>query len=291
MMRRSTLYLFLAVLLTPALAGAQAKIGVGFLAPEIPVDPIARFSYVKALASHLEKAIGMPVQGVAFKGAAEFNTAVRKRTIQFAVLGAVAAAATKVKRVFAEGRIAGSGEWTLLGKAASPVMALKGATLQLPEVGRLVNGLVEHGLLGGNVSVESHFRIVTAPDLASSLTAMKLGKANLVFAPTGSAGLTPVIARTISIPPPSFVLVADGVPPAKVEAAGRAVLTFSNALGPLQGFRAGGGGFRRLAGLAAKRKLRMSMVTTSAQRLQTSLINASALQYEYASLDGLYKVP
>jgi hypothetical protein len=91
------------------------------------------------------------------------------------------------------------------------------------------------------------------------------------------------------MPPPAFVQVGV-VSKARAKKAGKAVLSFSQPLGPLQGFKAGGGGFRRIAGLAAKRKYKMTMVTTRVPRLQTNLVNASALRYEYASLDSQYQV-
>src|SRR5262249_27074935 len=124
---------------------------------------------------------------------------------------------------------------------ASAPAQLTGRRLALASAGSsrgtafLENGPLDRRVHGGGVVRHRE----TAPDVASAVTTVSLGKADAVFAPEGHAkGLRPVGDALARVPLPAFALVKPGLPPAVVSAITTAVLGFA---GPtLDGWKASG---------------------------------------------------
>ncbi len=283
------------LLLGPA-ARAQQSYGVGFFVPELPIDPYQRFNYVQGLAKQLSTKLGAPVQGFAYKSEGDLRRDQKLKKIQFAVLGGFFLAAQRPGKVLSHASLSGrqQASWTLMCKVKTEVTALKGKVLQLPGLGALVYGLVQHGLLGGNVEVRRHFKVVESPDLASAVEAVRLGQAQVVFAPTSSAGLRPLLANTLQVPSPALVALDPELADDKLAAVTEAAIAYKAVAGPLVGW----GGktavdFPRFAALARRRVLRMEMVPLPLERLRPSdlVAGASPLKYELPELDDVFVVP
>jgi hypothetical protein len=295
--RFASLALGLALALHGLPAGAQQSLAVGLYAPEVPIDPYQRFAYAQALARHLGKALGVPVSAHAYKSAADLRRDVQRKKIGFAVLGGFFLASYRVpaSRLLGFGTMSSPRQlvWSLCAKAVAPLGSLRGRTLQLPSLGPAVHGLVEHGLLGGNLELKKHFRIVESPDLTSALEAVRLDQAGLVFAPLDSKGLRPLLPASLQVPPPAFVQLDPGLPPEQVRRAAQALLGFKGVAGSLAGWSSVSPlDYTRFASLARKRTPRMELVDLPHERLQvTDLVAPGALGHELPGLDEHFQVP
>ena len=284
----------LGLLLQSSPGHAQA-VGVGVYAPEIPLNPYQWFSYAQSLAQHMTKVMGTQVQGFAYKSSADFNRDLKANRIQFAVLGGFHQAAGRAGRVLSSAKLASTRHtlWSLMCKRRTYLAALRGKVLQLPNLGGLINGLVQNGLLGGNINIKKHFRIVRSPSLTSAAEAVRLGQAQAVFAPINTKGLVPMLRRTITVPPPAFVLLDVNMPEDRIKKATGAILSFRGKADILVGW--GGANakqYGRFAGLAKRKPLRMVMTPTAALRLRHGdIIDAKALSLELPDTGGLFEVP
>lgn len=285
----------LAVCLWTGPALAQAQLGVGLYTPEVPfTGPAQRYEAVRALAKHLSAVTGRPVEGKAFKSAADLRREIKARRIHFAVLGAVYVASRRGGRVLATARYrsAASGRWSIMSKGKKPVTALRGKVLQVPTMGPLALGLVQYGLLDGNVDVRRYFKVARSPDLTSAVAAVRLGQAHAVVAPVDTSGLVPTV-RARALPAPAFVVVAPRLPQDLVTAARKGILTYSRPMATLQGWRASGGKeYTALAGAARRRPRKMALLPTTPARLRVSdLVDTRSLHGRLPPLDDLFWAP
>lgn len=275
---------------------AQTSLGVGTYAPELPLNPYEWFSYAQALAKHLSTALGVPVQGFAYKSAGDFQRDLKARRIQFAVLGGFNMASGHTGRVLASAKLASrrTRQWSLLCKRRTYLAALRGKVLQLPSLGPLVNGLVQNGLLGGNINITRHFKIARSPSLTSAAEAVRLGQADAVFGPVDTKGLVAILRRSITVPPPAFVLVDPGMSAEQAKKATAAILSFGGKAGEAVVGWGGGNAaqYGKLAALSKRRPLRMVMTPTAALRLKHGdIIDARVVKLELPDLDPLFAIP
>lgn len=287
---------FLVTTLFSTLGEAQPqRYGVGFYAPEISLDPYKCFSYTRSLANKLGSILNAPVKGILYKSARDFDRNRRAKRIQFAVLGGFYLASSRPGQILATAKLADRrlSMWTIMSKQRLTLGDLHRRTLQLPRVGNLVAGLVQNGLLGGNLRIRRYFRIVYSPDLTSARVAVRVGKAEAVFAPISSAGFKPVITHTLRVPPPSFVLLDKTLPPQIVKSATQVVLRLTEGAGPLTGWReADAAAYRRLAQASKKPRIRMVLVPSRLVRPRDSdLVDSEAMKYEYPKVDEIFEVP
>lgn len=284
-----------AALLAVASPAMAQNLGVGVYAPEIPLDPFKWFAYAQGLAKKLSTSLGVPVQGFAYKSAGDFQRDLKAKRIQFAVVGGVQQSSRRAGKVLASAKLASRRylQWTLMCKRRTHLAGLRGKVLQLPALGSLLERVVEFGLLGGNIDISRHFKLVRSPSLTSAAEAVRLGQAEAVFAPLKTEGLVPMLRRTISVPPPAFVLLDPKMDPEKVKKATAAVLAFRGDNKLLVGWRgAKPAQYDRFTRLAKRRPLRMIMTPTAALRLQHSdVIDAGPLELELPPLDRLYEIP
>jgi hypothetical protein len=294
-MVRATIALAATLLLAAGAAHAQQQLGVGFYTPELPIDPYQRFGYAQGLAQHLSKALGVPVSGFAYKTAGDLRRDLAAKKIQLAVLGGFYLASHPQAKHLASSVLSTRRQlsWTLMAKRVAPLLSLKGRTLQLPSLGPLVHGLVQNGLLGGNLEIRTHFRIVESPDLTSAVEAVRLDQAQAVFAPVDAKGLRPLIPPTVQVAAPAFVQLDANLDAALVKKAAAAVLGFKAAAGALAGWSAAGAGdYGRFAALARRKLPRMEMVAMPGDRLQHGdIVDARVVRYELPGFDEHFQVP
>jgi hypothetical protein len=297
MTKRSTVTLTsiaaLALLLASAVAFAQPKkLGVGLYVPEIPFsNPAQRFSLVRGIAQHLSSALGVPVEGRAYKSAGDFERDLRSKKIQFAVVGAFYAATRRVQ-VVAKAQLKGGSTWSLMAKSKVPLSSLKGKVLQVPSMGPITLKFVENGLLDGVVTLKDHFKVVRAPDVNSAIAAVRFGRAQAVVAPTDTPGLVPLVGG-IRVPPPAFAIVDRKLDKQLAAKATRAILSYGAAIASFQGWRCAGAGiYGAISGAAAKKVKRMVLSAARVVRLRTrDIIEVKQLQSELPRLEGLFWVP
>lgn len=293
MMKRAFKPLLLSLILSliPTEAGAQKTLGVGLFAPEVPSPgPAQRFAFVRQVAQHLSSALGVPVTGKAYNHARDFERDVKGRKIQFAIVGAVYMASKKA-RILATARTSGGGTWAIMGKTKAPLASMKGKSLQLPNLGPITQSLLQHGLLAG-LDAKQLFSIRIAPDINSAVTAVRVGAADAVFAPTTTKGLVK-LSRPINVPPPAFVALDRRLSAANVSKATQAIVSFGASFTTIVGWQsAKPQSYRSLAAKSKKRILKMSLASSRAERLRLDkLFGPDKISFRIPELEEMYAIP
>jgi len=284
----------LALVLSSSGAAAQANktLRVGLYVPEIPFsNPAQRFGLVRGIAQHLSSALGVPVEGRAYKSAGDFERDLRTKKIHFAVVGAFYSA-TRRMRVVAKAQLKGGATWSIMAKSKVPISALKGKVLQVPSMGPITLKFVENGLLDGVVKLKAHFKIGRAPDVNSAIAAARFGRAQAVVAPVDTKGLVPLVGG-IRVPPPAFAIVDKKLDKQLAAKATGAILRYGAAVASFQGWRSSGGGiYGAISGAAAKKVKRMILSAARVVRLRNrDIIEVKRLQAELPRLEELFWVP
>jgi hypothetical protein len=273
----------LAVLATLALAlggappaRAQQPAGpivIAIYAPNAPFEGAdARYSYVQRLATHIGSVAGVPAKGQAFARAGDFEAAVKKGTVDFAIVDSVYLASRTFK-VIATATTGGSTSkrWGLFVAAGIPnFIGLQGKRLAYASSGPRDMAFIEHAMLDSEVNVNKFFGSRQGtPDVASAVAAVALGKADCVVAPVDRGKGLRKIFDAGSVPNPGFVQVKTGLPDALVSSVSKAIMGFG-AGGALDGWRGGGGdSFRGLAGQMGARTRKAAMSEPDVLRLES----------------------
>ncbi len=239
-------------------------ITVGVFAPTAPFpSTTARVELASKLGEHLGKALGGTGTGRVFARAGDFAAAVKKGDVTVALVDASYLASQTGYTVIAGATRGGETQhgWQLIAKGGGSAKALKIADLKgrrviVPSIGGRETDFVLNVMLGGEVARDHFSKIEAAPDTASALAALGLGKADAAVVPTGvdlPAG-TSVVLLLPAIAGP--VLVAYGTAAAQKAALASAAASFKGDA-TVGGFRAGDGdGVRAIArrfGVAPKR--------------------------------------
>lgn len=237
----------LAWMIVLALVGvARAdNVTVGLFAPSAPfASTAARVELATRLGAHLGKALGGTGVGRNYARAGDFASAVKKGDITVAVVDATYLAAAGGNYTVLAAAVRGTEgssthAWQLVGRGAEKIADLKGKRVLVPSIGGRENDFVLNVLLGGEVTRDFFGKIEAAPDTASTLAALGLGKADAAVVPASvdlPAGVTTVL-RLPSLAGP--LLVAYGaVTPAQRTQLTAAALTFQGDT-TVSGFRAG----------------------------------------------------
>ena len=209
-------------------AHAEA-ITVGLFAPTAPFPSTAtRVELASRLGDHIGKVFGATGNGKVFARAGDFAAAVKKGEVTIALVDATYLAATGGNYTVIAAAVRGgdvSHGWQLVARSADKISALQGKRVLVPSVGGRESDFVLNALLGGEVGRDFFAKIEAAPDTASALAALGLGKTDAAIVPTGvelPAGTTSILTLpTLSGP----VLVVFGTVTAQrkaslVEAAG-----------------------------------------------------------------------
>jgi ABC-type amino acid transport substrate-binding protein len=276
---------------TAGQAAPPKKLGVGLYAPELLfANPGERHGLVLRLAQHLESALGVKVQGRAYKASADLERDARTKRIQFAVLGAVYLASRRAP-VVARAKNAPA-TWSILTRKKTTLAELKGKVLQIPRLGPLTARFVENGLLGGNLVLKTHFKVAQTPDLYSSISSVKLGRADAVFAPVATQGLVATIPG-VPVAPPGFAILDRKLDPEIRAKATQALLQFGAAIGGIHGWRPSGSKpYAAIAGASQKRVNNMILSAVKVERLRDEeLINLSLLHPALPEMEDLFWIP
>jgi hypothetical protein len=239
------------------LLGATAhaeNITVGVFAPSAPFpSTAARVELASRLGEHVGKALGGTGTGRVYARAGDFATAVRGGTVTIALVDATYLAGanlgqyTVIAGSVRNGAIASN--WQLVARGGGKIDGLKGKRILVPSNGGRETELLLNVMLGGDVAKDFFAKIEAAPDTASTLASLNLGKADAAIVPTGvdlPGGVAVVLAMP-SIAHP--VLVAFKADATQKTALTTAAGTFKGD-GTINGFRATDG--RELRAVAGR---------------------------------------
>lgn len=206
-----------AVALGLGVLGAEARaepITVGVFAPSAPFpSTAARVELATRLGEHLGRALGGTGVGRVYARATDFAAAVRRGELALALVDAAYLAAagggyTVIAGAVRDGEIAQG--WQVVARGgASRLVELRGRRVLVPSNGGREADFLLNVLLGG-APRELFGAIEAAPDTASALAALGLGKADAALVPVGTplpAGTAPVAVLPAQAAP---VLVAYG---------------------------------------------------------------------------------
>ena len=236
-----------AVLFGPAGAARADSGALGLFAP---AEPFPSTAARVELASRLGAALGAGA-GKVFARAPDFAAAVRHGQVTLALVDpAYLAAAGGNYTVIAAAVRDGDTRhgWQLVAREAGSIAALRGKRVLVPSVGGREADFVANVLLGGEIGRGYFGAIEAAPDTASALAALGLGKADAAFVPAGVA--LPAQAKVVLALPavPGPVLVAYGTVPADRRAQIAAAAAAFHGDPTIAGFRAADdGAVRELA--------------------------------------------
>lgn len=213
---------------------------LGMFAPTAPFpSTTARVDLASRLAEQLGKAIGATGTGKVFARAGDYTSAVKSNELKVGLVDASFLAVAGGNFTLLAAAV-GSGEtvhsWQLVVRGASTLAALRGKRVLVPGIGGRETDFVLNALLGGEIARDFFARVEPAPDTASALAALGLGKADAAIVPTGvvlPAG-TSAILRLGSVSGP--VLVAYGATATQRAALTEAALAFQGDAA-ISGFR------------------------------------------------------
>ena len=197
------LALALALVIAAASGARAGTLTVGVFAPAAPFpSTAARVELAGKLADQVGRALGQPASGKVFARAGDFAAAVKKGEIAVALVDATyLAAAGTGGSVIADGVRDGQAAhgWQLVARGggtpeAEPggprptggIAALRGKRVLVPAIGGREADFVLDVLLGGEVARDYFAKLETAPDTASALAALALGKADAAVVPDGA---------------------------------------------------------------------------------------------------------
>ncbi len=235
--------LVLAMLLVGVSVAHAESVTVGLYAPSEPFpSTAARVELAKKLGAHLGAALGGTGVGRVYARAGDFSSAVKKGEVTVAIVDATyLAGAGGGYTVIAAATRSGDSthSWQLVARSAEQINQLKGKRVLVPSVGGREAEFVLNVLLGGEVGKDFFGKIEAAPDTASTLAALGLGKADAAVVPASvelPGGVTTVLALPQLSGP---VLVAYGAVTAQQrQALAAAALTFKGD-GTISGFKGG----------------------------------------------------
>jgi hypothetical protein len=203
----------IAALIVCALAG-EARAELGMFVPTAPFpSTAARVELASRLGEHVARAIGQTGGGKVFARAGDFAAAVRRGEVTIALVDASYLAIAGGNYTVIAAALHGDNwtqRWQLVARGGGKVAALRGKRVLVPSVGGREADFVLNVLLGGEVARDFFAAIEAAPDTASTVAALAIGKVDAAVVPAGvelPAGVSPVLALPVL---PGAVLVAYG---------------------------------------------------------------------------------
>ncbi|HET9621949.1 MAG TPA: hypothetical protein VFP84_11320 [Kofleriaceae bacterium] len=237
--------LALAVIVATVAAAHAAPVTVGVFAPSAPFpSTAARVELANKLGAAFGAALHKPAAGRVYARAADFAGAVKRGEVVIALvdaayLASVVANHTVIATSIVDDQPARA--WRLVGRAGTPLGGLRGKRVLVPSVGGREHDFVLNVLLAGDVGREYFEKIEPAPDTASALAALGLGKAEAAVVPAGGE-LPAGMAELLALPAlPNPVLVVYGALPADERKAVAEAAAGFKGDATIAGFRAGDG--------------------------------------------------
>ena len=254
---------------------ADKPLTIAIYAPNAPFESGAdRFSFVTRLAQQVTSAAGVPANGKAFARAADLETAIRNKQVDFAVIDGVYLAERGVPyAVLATATTGGdaSPKWALFSGTVTRVEELQGKRLSMASSGPRDADFLSNALFDGELQVGKFFAArTTSPDIAGAVAAVNLKKADAVFAPEAQGkGLKKLFDVRDRVPNPAFCEVGVGLAPDLVSKVKAAVLGHGAAGPGLDGWKASSAEpYRALASRMGARTRRPVMVEPEVVRIE-----------------------
>jgi hypothetical protein len=218
------------VCMVVATASAET-LTIGLYAPTAPFASTAsRVELATKLGEHFGKALGVAGNGKVFARAGDFASAVKKGEVTVALVDATYLAAAGGNFTILAGAVRNGDTnhgWILVARGAVKIADLKGKRLLVPSIGGREPDFVTNVLLGGEVGRDFFAKIEPAPDTASALAALGLGKADAAIVPAGveiPSGATKVLELPVLSGP--VLVVFGAAAPARRNALVEAAATF-----------------------------------------------------------------
>ncbi len=184
---------------------------IGLFAPSAPFPSTAsRVELAGKLGDHFGKALGGAGVGHVYARAGDFAAAVKKGDVTVALVDAsyLAAAGGNFTVIATTGDVT----WQLVAKGGGKIAGLKGKRVLVPTNGGRETDFVLNVMLGGEVARDFFSKVEAAPDTASALAALGLGKADAAVVPVGvelPAGVAQVLVLP-TLPGPVLVVYGGG---------------------------------------------------------------------------------
>ncbi len=279
-------------------SATEKKLTVAIFAPNAPfASGTDRFNFIQRLAQQISSVAGVPAEGKAFARAGDLEAAIRRKQIDFAVIDGVFLAAKGAPYpVLAIATTSGETQprWSLYSQWATDVKSLEGKKLAIPNSGGRDDEFIGNALFDGELQVRKFFGSkTTAPDVASAVTAVKLHKADAVFAPESEGKGLKAVFDAGRVPNAAF---CDTNPSAHsseiVSKVKNAVLSHSVSAA-IDGWKPGEAGiYRALAGRMAPRSKRPIMAEPDTVSLgDVDYVVPPQLQPTQPDLKNLYWNP
>jgi hypothetical protein len=264
------------LVLSTVAAADQKPLRIALYAPNAPfASGIDRANFASRLAQQISSVAGVPARADAYARAADLEKAIASKQVDFAVLDGVYLAETGKYNSYsclATATVGGetSPKWSLFASSAEKVKDLQNKKLSAASTAGRDDDFVSNGLFDGEISARSKFFAGTtkAPDLASAVQAVTLGKAEAVFAPESMGKGMKSIFDAGRVPNAGFCQVTSGLPGDLVGKVKQAVLSHG-AAAALDGWKAADvGAYRALAGRLSAKSKRPFMAEPNAVKLE-----------------------
>jgi ABC-type amino acid transport substrate-binding protein len=268
-------------------AAAEEKVTVAVFAPNGTFESgDARYSFASRLAQQIGAASGLGAEPKAFAHASDFEAALKRGQVDFAVVDAVylaeRGAPWPVLAIATAGGDTAS-RWSLFSTETGGVLDLKGKRLAYAATSARDAQFVDNALLEGELAKPFSAR-QPAPDASSAVAAVSLHRADCVFAPDALGHGLRRVFDAGKIPNPALVAVKPGLSAEVVEKVKRAALAHGGS-GAYDGWKAGGAEpYRSLGARMAQRSRRPVMAEPQVVPLEEG-DPLAALQLEPALLD------
>lgn len=215
----------LGLVMVASVAARADTLTVGLFAPSAPFpSTAARVELASRLGEHVGKAIGATGSGRVFARGADFAAAVKKGEVTVALVDATYLAVAGGNYTVIAAAVRGGDTvqgWQLVARGGGKIANLKGKHVLVPNLAGRETEFVLNVLLGGEIGRDYFGKIEAAPDTASALAALGLGKADAAIVPAGielPAG-TSVVLSLPALSGPVLVVYGTAVHRTQLEAA------------------------------------------------------------------------
>lgn len=297
LMKRAILLAALVGMALPSHAD-EKKLTVAIFAPNAPfASGTERFNFIQRLAQQISSVAGVPAEGKAFARASDLEAAIRKKQIDFAVIDGVFLAEKGAPYpVLAIATTGGETQpkWALYSEWATDVKSLQGKKLAMPSASGRDDEFIGNALFDGELQVKKFFGgKTTAPDVASAVAAVKLHRADAVFAPAIEGRGMKAVFDAGRIPNAAFCDTNPGAHSSEIVSKVRSAVLSHSVSAAIDGWKSGEAGvYRALAARMSPRAKRPIMAEPDVVNLgDADFVTVPELQPSQPELKNLYWNP
>jgi hypothetical protein len=202
------------IALAVGLFATKAHAELGMFVPTAPFPTTAaRVELASRLGEHVARTHGHTGGGKVFARASDFAAAVKRGEVTIAVVDAAYLAVAGGNYTVIAAALRGDNwtqRWQLVARGGGKIAALRGKHVLVPGIGGRETDFVLNVMLGGEVARDFFAAIDVAPDTASAVAALGLGKIDAAVVPVG-VELPAGVSAVLTLPAlPGAVLVAYG---------------------------------------------------------------------------------